>query len=84
MHTLLNPNWLGVAFASIVQFAIFVRWAYRRIRNDQITRLFVQDMATNHLPRIYDLLGKLCDQQGIERTPLPPIYWIDLNGRHHD
>jgi len=38
-------------------------------------------MAVHHLPHIYDLLVKLCIQQGIERTP-PPIRWIDLD--HHN
>ncbi len=31
-------------------------------------RAFVKDMATNHLPHIYNLLEKICEQQGI-RTP---------------
>ena len=84
MHTLPDSSWLTVAFACIVQLAVVVRWLYRRIRNDQITRVFVQDMATNHLPHIYERLEKICDQQGIARTPLPPIRWIDLNGRARD
>jgi hypothetical protein len=83
MHALLNSNWLTVAFASVIQLAIFVRWVYRRIRNDEITRLFLEDMATHHLPHIYELLGKLCDQQGIKRAPLPPVQWIDLSHREH-
>lgn len=31
----------------------FVYWVYRRIRNADIYRSFVYDMATNHLPHIY-------------------------------
>ena len=69
------------AFAALVQFVLFLRWIYRRIRNDELTRAFVEDMAVHHLPHIYDLLVKLCIQQGIERTP-PPIRWIDLD--HHN
>jgi hypothetical protein len=37
-------------------------------------------MATNHLPQIYVLLEKLCEQQGIDRNAPPPIRWINLNG----
>jgi len=66
------------AFAALVQFILFLRWLYRRIRNDELTRAFVEDMAVNHLPHIYELLLKLCEQQGIERAPPPPIRWIDL------
>ncbi|HTR47978.1 MAG TPA: hypothetical protein VMM16_11395 [Verrucomicrobiae bacterium] len=80
MHNLLEANWLAVAFASLVQLALFVRWLYRRVRNDEITRAFVHDMATNHLPHIYQRLEQLCEQQGIDRAAAPPIRWLDLNG----
>ncbi len=84
MHTLLNaPLWTFV-FTSIVQIVLFLRWLYRHIRNEELTRAFVHDMATNHLPHIYELLEMLCDEQGIKRNPLPPIRWIDLNGRPRD
>jgi len=83
VHNLLEPYPIAVALASLVQFILFARWLYRRIRNDEITRVFVEDMATNHLPHIYELLAKLCDQQGIERDPLPPIRWMDLSRPPH-
>jgi len=83
-HSLLHPYWLTIAFTAAVQLGLFLRWLYRRIRNDEIMRAFVEDIATNHLPHIYDRLEKLCAQQGIERCPLPPIRWIDLNGRLRD
>ena len=84
MHNLFSINWLPVALTSLVQLALFLRWLYRRIRNDEITRAFVHDMATNHLPHIYDRLERLCHQQGIEPAPLPPIRWLDLNGKSHE
>lgn len=84
MHNLINLNWLPIALASVVQLALFLRWLYRRIRNDEITRAFVYDMATNHLPHIYERLERLCDQQGIDRASAPPIRWLDLNGRSRD
>jgi hypothetical protein len=82
IHALLNLHWLMLVLSSAVQFVLFLRWLYRRIRNDEIMRAFVRDMATNHLPHIYERLDKLCEQQGIERSPLPPIRWIDLNPRN--
>ena len=81
MHILQNPTWWTFGFTSIVQLALFLRWLYRHIRSEEITRAFVHDMATNHLPHIYELLEMLCDEEGIKRNPLPPIRWLDLNHR---
>jgi len=69
-----------VTLAVAVQFVLFLRWLYRRIRNDEITRAFVQDMAMNHLPHIYSALHGICRAQGIELPEPPPIRWIELNG----
>ena len=81
MHTLINSTWWTFSITSIVQLVLFIRWLYRHIRNEELTRAFVHDMAANHLPHIYELLEMLCDEQGIKRNPLPPIRWIDLNYR---
>ena len=83
MRLLQNPHWWTFGFAALVQLALFLRWLYRRIRNDEITRIFVEDMATNHLPHIYDLLLKLCEEQGIDRERPPSIRWINLGGPPH-
>lgn len=83
MRGIIEPYWWAVALASLVQFVLFMRWIYRRIRNDELTRAFVQDMATNHLPHIYDLLERICQQQGIEHSNRPSIRWVDLNSRSH-
>lgn len=84
MKKLLDPYWLSLIFTGIAQFALFLRWLYRRIRNDEVNRAFVHDMATNHLPHIYDLLTKLCEKQGIRTHALPPIRWVELtNLRRH-
>ena len=84
MHNLFSFSWLPVALTSLVQLALFLRWLYRRIRNDEITRAFVHDMATNHLPHIYERLEQLCAQQGIDRTAAPPIRWLDFNGKSRE
>lgn len=83
MHPFLDPYGATFALSFVVQLVLFLRWLYRRIRNDEIMRAFVRDMATNHLPHIYERLEQLCDRQGIERTHLPPICWVDLNARRH-
>jgi hypothetical protein len=83
MRELIDPHWWTVALTSLVQFVLFLRWLYRRIRNDEMTRTFVEDMATSHLPHIYVLLEKLCDEKGTETPAEPSIRWVDLNGPHH-
>lgn len=79
MRKLLDPFWVSLVSAVVVQLVMFLRWLYRRIRDDELNRAFVHDMATNHLPHIYELLLKLCEKQGIEVQPTPPIRWIDLD-----
>ncbi|HKS82331.1 MAG TPA: hypothetical protein VJR23_12580 [Candidatus Acidoferrales bacterium] len=79
MRYLLNINAWTVGLAVLAQLALFVRWLYRRIRNEELHRAFVHDMATNHLPHIYDLLVKMAEKQGIRHHPPPPIRWVDLN-----
>lgn len=83
MHTLFDPRWLAYFFSGLVQLVLFLRWLYRRIRNDELTRTFVEDMARNHLPHIYELLERICEEQGIRRTPRPHIRWVDLNSPRH-
>jgi len=65
----------------LVQFVIFLRWLHRRMRNDEITRAFVRDIATNHLPHIYSALQKIAAEQGITLDETPPVQFVDLNHR---
>jgi hypothetical protein len=78
----MDADRIVVALTVGAQFILFLRWFYRRIRNDELLRAFVQDMATNHLPHIYHALRAICKAQGIEPGEPPPIRWIDLNGMH--
>src|SRR5260370_1452050 len=74
-------HWYAVltAVASAgVQFALFLRWLHRRMRNDEITRAFVRDIATNHLPHIYNALQKIAAEQGIELDDTPLVRFDDL------
>jgi hypothetical protein len=84
MHILLDPHWWTLGLSSIVQLVLFLRWLYRHIRNEELTRAFVRDMATSHLPQIYALLEKLCDEQGIPRRQRPSIRWIDTTDRNRN
>jgi hypothetical protein len=79
MRALVNSNWWTFTILFAAQFIVFLKWLYRLIRNDEMTRIFVQDMATNHLPHIYELLQRLCEQQGIGTANPPIVRWIDLH-----
>jgi hypothetical protein len=74
-----DPYWWTVALPSEVQLMIFIRWIYRRIRNDEMMRTFVEDMAKIHLPHTYALPERVYDRQGIDRPDGPQINWIDLH-----
>lgn len=64
----------------VVQFALFLRWLHKRMRDDEIGRAFVRDVATNHLPHIYNALQKIAAAQGIELDETPLVRFLDLNG----
>lgn len=70
---------IGGAAAIFVQLVIFFRWLVHREGTNRINRIFVSDMATNHLPHIYDALHSLCEKDGIKLAEPPRIRWIDLN-----
>jgi hypothetical protein len=76
-----DSGWLALAIPVAVQFVIFLRWLHRRMRNDEITRAFVRDIATNHLPHIYNALQKIAAQQGITLDETPLVQFVDLSGR---
>jgi hypothetical protein len=73
---------LTAVAAAGVQFVLFLRWLHRRMRNEEITRAFVRDIATNHLPHIYNALQKIATQQGIELDDTPIVRFVDLDRRH--
>lgn len=76
-----GAGWLTTLVPVAVQFVIFLRWLHRRMRSDEITRAFVRDVATNHLPHIYNALQKIAAQQGIALDETPLVRFVDLNGR---
>jgi hypothetical protein len=67
------------------QFVVFLRWIHRRMRDDEINRVFLRDLALRHLPRIYRALYTMAERQGIELEELPIVNYVDLQngGRGH-
>jgi hypothetical protein len=74
-------TWLTALIPVAVQFVVFLRWLHRRMRNDEITRAFVRDIATNHLPHIYNALQQIASRQGITLDETPMVQFVDLNSR---
>ena len=80
-------SWYGILTAVVsagVQFVLFLRWLHRRMRDDEIVRAFVHDIATNHLPHIYSALRQIAEEQGITLEEPPLLRFVDLNGRKRD
>jgi hypothetical protein len=66
-----------------VQFALFLRWLHRRMREDEIVHACVRDIALNHLPHIYNSLQAIGAKQGIALHEFPVIHFVDLGTRRH-
>lgn len=75
----MNPYWLVVGFTVIAQLTILLRGLHRRMRDDEIERAFVRDMATSHLPHLYHALRLIANHMEIELDDPPPVRFIELN-----
>ena len=76
-------HWYAILAALVsvgVQLVVFLRWLHRRMRDDEINRAFVRDVATNHLPHIYSALRQIAAEQGIELEDPPLVRFVDLHG----
>ncbi len=63
----------------LLQLLLLLRWLHRHMRDSEITRAFVRDVALNHLPHIYSALRQIAAQQGIELEEPPLLQFLDLN-----
>jgi hypothetical protein len=57
-----------------------MRWLHRRVRDDEIQRAFVRDLACSHLPHIYTVLRHIANHLRIELPDPPPLRFIEVNG----
>lgn len=74
----------------VTQFCIFLRWLHRRMRNSELERAFVRDMARVHLPHLYHALQLIGARLGIALEDQPSVRFLDVdepdqqrNGRLH-
>jgi hypothetical protein len=70
---------LSVAATSSIQLVVFLRWLHRRMRDDEVNRQFIRDVARNHLPHIYEGLHKIAAKQGILLNLPPNVRFIDFD-----
>jgi hypothetical protein len=65
---------------ALLQLLVLLRWLHRHMRDAEISRAFVRDVALNHLPHIYTALRQIAAHQGIELEEPPLVQFLDLNG----
>ena len=71
-------TYVVVVFSLGAQLVVFLRWMHRRMRDDEIQRVFVRDLALRHLPNIYRALNTIAEQQGIELEETPIVNYVDI------
>jgi len=74
-----SPWMMVVAVLSLgTQLVVFLRWMHRRVRDDEIQRAFIRDLAVRHLPAIYKALHVIAERQGIDLDETPLVNYVDL------
>jgi hypothetical protein len=78
-----SPWTIVVAVLSLgAQLVVFLRWMHRRVRDDEIQRAFIRDLALRHLPSIYKALHTIAERQGIDLDETPIVNYVDLRNNH--
>jgi hypothetical protein len=77
---MMNWPWpiLALVFSLGAQLVVFLRWMHRRMRDDEIQRVFVRDLALRHLPNIYRALNIIAERQGIHLEEQPMVNYVDM------
>ena len=52
------------------------------MRDDEIQRVFIRDLALHHLPSIYRALHMMAERQGIALDETPIVNYVDLRNGH--
>ena len=70
---------LSVAASASIQLIVFLRWLHRRMRDDEVNRQFIRDVAHNHLPHIYEALHKMAAKHGILLDLPPSVRFMEFD-----
>jgi hypothetical protein len=81
LHKTMNPYWLIVAFTVLTQFCIFLRWLHRRMRDAELERAFVRDIAHIHLPHLYRAMQLIAGRLGITLEDRPSVRFPEFDDR---
>ena len=73
--------WIAALLPLAAQLVLFLRWLHGRLRDDEVQRAFVRDLATNHLPHLYHALRLIAAHQGLVLDDPPVIRFVEFNGR---
>lgn len=76
----LDRYWIAALLPIGAQFVLFLRWLHRRLRDDEINRAVIRDIALNHLPHLYAALRQIAAHSGIVLDEPPPIRFVEING----
>jgi hypothetical protein len=71
-------TYVAVVFSLGTQLVVFLRWMHRRMRDDEIQRVFVRDLALQHVPNIYRALNIIAERQGIKLEEIPMVNYVDM------
>ncbi len=82
---MLTSPWtiLALVFSLGAQLIVFLRWIHRRMRDDEIQRVFIRDLALRHLPAIYGALHNIAEKQGVALDETPIVNYVDLRNGHY-
>jgi hypothetical protein len=70
---------LAAAVPLVVQAVFFARWLHCRMRDDEIQRAFVRDIARNHLPHVYSALRQIAEHSGITLEEPPLVRYVEFS-----
>ena len=76
-----TPALITGAIALATQALFFFNWLYRSKRDGDVQRVFIRDIAQNHLPHLYHGMKQLAKAQGVELEEPPPVQFIQFNGK---
>jgi hypothetical protein len=76
----MNPYWVVIAFTLLTQLFVFLRWLHRHVRDSEIERAFLRDLAVYHLPHIYHVVELIAAHMKIPIEPPPPLRSFDFYG----
>jgi hypothetical protein len=74
----MNTYWIAIIIPVLVQLLLFLPWLHRRLRDDEIQRAFVCELALTHLPYMYTALRRIAEKQGVNLPDPPQVHFVQM------